>query len=320
MQLERAENLYQNGNVDSIPKLILPCLQSFGAFNDEEKTRAYKLLILSYIFQDNQQLATEQMLKFLKFKPDYRLTDADPLEFEDLYNEFRTTPIISVGVSVGINSVFVKVLSNYYLFDKTNVSQNYATKYGYSIGIKANRLLFKNNELDFECSLRQSSYTFNCNYYQFTQVSMTENMMFLDLPLSVVHIFGKKTFAPFIQIGAAFSYLVGDNASLLRSYFDGVHTDITGSAINVISQRNQFYYQPFVAAGIKYKVGRGNLYANIKYNFGLANFVNGGSRYNNSELIFKYFYVDNDFKINTFSFNVGYLFSFYKPVKLKSKD
>ena len=60
---------------------------------------------------------------------------------------------------------------------------------------------------------------------------------------------------------------------------------------------------------------------NVRYYLGLTNLRNDKAPLDaNNELLFRYGYIDNDFKINSIAISIGYIKPFYKPKKLKKKD
>src|SRR4030042_4814203 len=62
--LQEARNLYDLGMIDEIPKMLSPCMQE--GFTRPQRIEAYKLLILAYLFDDNQFEAERTMTEFLK--------------------------------------------------------------------------------------------------------------------------------------------------------------------------------------------------------------------------------------------------------------
>jgi alcohol dehydrogenase class IV len=78
-------------------------------------------------------------------------------------------------------------------------------------------------------------------------------------------------------------------------------------------------YAGVAGAGVRYKVPHGVLTAEMRASIGLNNIVKPDKRYENMQQIMKSNHSDDDFAMNTFSFSVGYYFSFYKPKKQADK-
>jgi hypothetical protein len=72
--------------------------------------------------------------------------------------------------------------------------------------------------------------------------------------------------------------------------------------------------------GSKFRIGSDFLIVEARYNRFILNSVNIENRYSNRELLYKYGYVDNDFRMDNFSLTIGFEKSFYKPRKKKKYD
>ena len=59
--LQRAERLYQQGNIEEIPGLLINCIEK--GFTRDERLTAYKLLIQSYLYDDQLELADHGQLR-----------------------------------------------------------------------------------------------------------------------------------------------------------------------------------------------------------------------------------------------------------------
>ena len=73
-KLQEAEKLYTQGLIEEIPQLLEPCIKR--GLSKEDKLQAFKLVILSYLFDDNQQEAEREILNYIKQYPEYEITPA----------------------------------------------------------------------------------------------------------------------------------------------------------------------------------------------------------------------------------------------------
>src|SRR4030042_613026 len=94
--LQEARNRYDLGMIDEIPKMLAPCMQE--GFTRTQRIEAYKLLILAYLFDDDQFDAEKTMFEFLKKFPEYQIMPNDPVEFIHLFESYRTTSEFSFGI------------------------------------------------------------------------------------------------------------------------------------------------------------------------------------------------------------------------------
>ena len=67
--LREAKELYEEGLIDEIPELLSGCMES--GFTRAQRIEAYKLIILAYLFDDDQFAAEKTMDEFLKKFPEY---------------------------------------------------------------------------------------------------------------------------------------------------------------------------------------------------------------------------------------------------------
>ena len=106
--LSKAGKLYEEGKIDEIPALLAPCMAE--GFTRNQKIEAYKLIILVYLFDDDQVNAENTMVEFLKKYPEYEIMPNDPVEFVYLFNSYRTTSIFSLNLSFGTNLASPRII------------------------------------------------------------------------------------------------------------------------------------------------------------------------------------------------------------------
>jgi hypothetical protein len=257
------------------------------------------------------------MLKLLKLEPEYEINQAvDPSEFIGLFDNYRTLPVYSLGVFGGLNYSNINVTELYGVHNISNAAYEYnSSGMGYQLGARLNRFLVKGLEFCLEFSLAQSNYEYIDSAMSFSFVSFDEKQTRLDLPLSFTYQFEINKIEPYIRLGFSNSYLLNAFGTAMRKYTDDSHRDITGSDIGLSDFRNKYNAGLIAGIGAKYKVKRGHVFFEARYLYGLLNQTNESNRYTNPELIYKYFYIDDDFTLNNYIFSVGYMYSFYKPKK-----
>jgi len=99
--LIEAQDLFAQGDLEEIPTKLADCIND--GFTKEERLQAYKLIIQSFLFQDKIKESDSVMLQFLKKNHEYEIVPTDPMEFQYLYNSFRTEPIFSIVPFFGAN-------------------------------------------------------------------------------------------------------------------------------------------------------------------------------------------------------------------------
>ncbi len=318
--LKQAEDLYDEGNIEDVPDLLDQCIRQ--GFNKNEKLRAYKLIITSYLFDDQEEKADELMLKLLSLEPEYELNEAnEPVEFVNLFKSYRTMPVYSIGFYGGVNVTNNSILETYSVGDLNTINKNFGKiKTGFLFGIIVNRALANRLELCLEPAFMQNKFEYIEEPFDFLKVTCNESHSRLYIPLTVQYQLGKKKVSPYIRVGGSGSFLISANMKMIRAYnYDLGESiaEIKGSDISITENRRKLDFNAIIGGGLKYKIPKGKIGLDIRYNIGFMNQTIGDNRYSNSELLYKYYYIDNDYLLNNIAISLSYVYLIYKPIKNK---
>lgn len=315
IKLQEAENLYESGIIDSIPTMLRPCVD--GGFDNEELARAYKLLILTYLFEDYQEMAEFTMLKFLDKFPEYEIKATDPVEFTYLYESYKTIPAFSIGIIGGVNYSIIRIIEPYNMSNTEKYKGGYSSGVTWQAGLQFKRYINENIDINLDVILTNK--TFENNFDQLdSKIEYKESQSMLSFPLSGTYDFLLGKFSPYVRLGANLDYILTAEADISR-YIDpqaGVD-DVTGPAIDIKDDRNPINISAMLGGGVKYYVKKGYLMLDVRYYLGLTNNVNSDSRSIYGEKRSKYNYEDDDFAVNNLFISVGYVFPFYKTKSKK---
>ncbi|MCC5920669.1 MAG: PorT family protein [Cyclobacteriaceae bacterium] len=95
-----AENKYRSGELYDIPDILMNCVDELQT--TQEKQRAYRLLVLTYLNINKEDDAKQAMLAMLRLNPDVEInTENSPVELIELYRQYRTEPIHYFGFYAG---------------------------------------------------------------------------------------------------------------------------------------------------------------------------------------------------------------------------
>jgi hypothetical protein len=317
--LKEAQKQYTLGQVEKIPGMIAGCLES--GFSKQERQDAYKLLILCYLSDDEQEKADSSMLAFLKRYPEYEIIPTDSREFTYLFNSYRTLPIISIGLVGGFSRPQFFVTESNSTFDLNNYSRTYEPNgVSYQGGLKINTYLSDKYELELDVLFSQVSFlttdvfTFEGKEIQKTEAIETQTR--LRFPVSIqysIYPFGKNML--YARAGLIPSISLGDKLDATRTYTNNVHNPVTGSAVDISAMRKKFDLSALLGAGVKYKIPHGYLFAELQYHPGLTKQLDRDGLYAFPELRDRFYFLSDNFRINKMVFNIGYSYSFYKPTK-----
>jgi hypothetical protein len=319
-KIQEAQKFYDLGMIEEITPLLAPCMAE--GFTRTQKIEAYKLIILSYLFDDNQFEAERTMVEFLRKYPEYEIMPNDPIEFVYLFESYRTTSVFSFGVSGGLNLTDPRIIEPFTMFDLSGSTSKNTMRPGFNVGIGVGRYIGKKMLLNIEFNFASNNYGFFDEIRvpvpgsndAINSVTYTERLYKLELPVSLTYEFNIKKIHYFVRAGVSAGKITGITGHPSRKYSEEL-PPIAGENQDISYYRKNMLYGGILGAGVRYKVPRGVVTIDLRANIGLNNIVQSEHRYENQEFLTKYYYMDDDFSINTLSLSAGYYFSFYKPKK-----
>jgi len=304
-----------------------------GLYSIEEEIRARKLLVKVYLFSDNEEAAEEALVDLLLTDKEHQLTPEDPAELYFLYSKYKTEPILRVSAKFGGNKTYITRLQE---FNSSQIEKKYNPNAGSGLNVwaelLAERHIGKGIELAAGTQLRIARYDVegeliaNDLTYQVSNISTA-----LRFPLLVRYNFGydakvensnaRKTLTPYIFLGGSLDLTLNSRyEDTSRSGGTAVTLDDESSSLSDLNQVEKQNASIFLGAGVKFRVGRARvnfLTLEARYDNSLFNYINPDGRWLNQSVGFGITYIEDDLTINTASFSIGYIHSFYIPRKRK---
>lgn len=314
VNLNEAERLYSQGQIEKIPSLLNGCIES--GFSKENKINALRLLTLVYLFEDNQVKAEKTLLRLLKTDPEFKINRAiDPLEFINLYNSYNTAPVFSLGLSSGINNTFPRLLETFSHNSFKDANPKYTSNgIGVNLGFSTTYHINSKMDMSFVPSFSILSYGLTENVSSANTMQMTENLNYLELPIYGGYTFYKyQIFDFFGELGFQYSLLLSSTINKPTFLFNNNDYPSTpGSSINSKAIRNSKNIFTSMGVGTKIKLNRSNLKLSLRYKFGYFNLTNPNTRFDDhGYLSSEYLFIDNDFAVSNFSITICYSREFY---------
>jgi len=318
--LRDAEKTYEAGRIDQVEAMVLPCIRNEG-FSKFEKLQAYRLIILSKLFDNQEEEANRYFLELIKTDPEYTVNPVtDPSEFVNLYNSYRTNPIFAIGLKAGMNFTKPNSYVPYGVYNTGGNTGSYKAFVNVQFGFNADLYLNKKFSIGADLLMSFKKYQYSNTLLDYSQLTAKETQAWLELPVVLKYTMGQKKMRFYLQGGGAVSMILSSKSNITRKDEETQSNQAIGPVINTMSLRNTFNYSLIGGAGIRYKAGYGYVVLDVKYMYGLNNISNVDKKYNDQELIYKYGYIDNNFTLNSLMFSVGYYKSFYKPKKLPTHE
>jgi len=314
-KIQEAQRYYDQGMIDEIPSMLAPCM--VDGFNRTQKIEGYKLIIMSYLFEENQFEAEKTMLEFLKKYPEYEIMPNDPVEFVYLFESYRTASVLSFGLSGGLNFTDPRIIEPFTTQDMRGATLKNTIKPGFQVGFGVERYLSRKMLIHIEAILAFSKYEFleeitqhNVSKY----VSFSEKLYTVEVPLTFSYEFTINKTHFITRAGFSAARITGITG-LPERKFDDDAQPIPGASQDISEYRKQMIYSGIVGVGVRYKVPRGIVSLDLRAKVGINNIVIPAKRFDNETVINNFYHIDDDFSLNTLSLSVGYYFSFYSPRK-----
>jgi hypothetical protein len=316
-RLKTAQTLFDRGQVGQVPDLIGNCLRSLSR---EESLNGYKLLVQSYLLEDQPGLADSTMLLFLKQNPEYTISPTDHSSFSQVFNGFVAKKLIQFSFHFGFNFPLITVGEtkslgslkgeNNYSNESLNLNTSFEAKF------QINEKL----ELNAEIGYSQIAFYKNETFMGFAQNNYYEYQKRIDIPLSVTYdLKNIRKITPYLRAGAGPSFILSTSASSELDMRDENNPfNHTGTDVPRGKDRIPFDLMLQVGGGLKYKVMEGFFFAEFRSAFGVLNQVMPGRQFN-GELPWYYYFDDDDFRVNFININAGYTRILYKPSKKKAR-
>lgn len=313
IKLKNANTGYDQGDYDGTIKLLQSALQECR-LDKNEKIQANKLLIMSYLKVDNLEAADNTAADIMKIDPYYK-----PDKFKDdpklsaLFDKYQPIPSFRIGFSAGINGTSIDVENTYSIVHDDEASADlasYDSKTGFQLGLAGEYRVFKNLWVQLEGQFRQSSYEHVLDSVEGTTINYSEKLSYFDIPLSVKYYIMDKTFAPYVEAGATFSFMTNALSTTER--------DDQKDIVNRTDYRNTYMTGFFGGAGVAYRMKGVSVFAAFRYTYFGDNVNKEGTRYDDLTNVFKYYYIDDDFCMDNWQISVGVNYTIsYKNQKIK---
>jgi tetratricopeptide (TPR) repeat protein len=313
-KLFKANQLYEKGQLDEALAIANSCLQKENSTSD--RWQAYRLLAMVYLATGEQAEAKNAAEEMLQINPKYEPSKVkDPVELIKLLREITIIPKFTFGLamSIGGNIAFVNVRGSY---NGAEYTKDYTSKGSWQVGLTSG---YNWNEIiSLQSGIVASSSKYNVDYSVGNwQMHLEEQLIYLKVPLYARFKTKEeiKGFRFFSDVGGYIGFLSAASADISRKNEVTMDSKVELD-LDAKQRRNKLEYGLLAGVGTTKKVGPVNLALDIRYYLSYANITNQGNRYNNSNLLYGYYYIDDDLRLNNLAISLSVIYSVnYKVIK-----
>ncbi|HAW51140.1 MAG TPA: hypothetical protein DCX54_02255 [Flavobacteriales bacterium] len=323
--LRKAQKAYDDGLIEKVEQMIKPCLEG-GQLNQEEQLNGYRLLAQAKLFDDKKDEAEGAMLKFLHIDPEYELQPGiDSKEFSELFSKYHTSPLYTIGVHFGLNWTMVNSYVERGVYNTENEKKVFSPDLSFHFGLRASRYIYDGLNVHLEANYIFNKYTYSHNILGGQNIiTASEAQTVIGIPLTFSYIFlRQKKIRPYVFAGFGMRLIMSaEQQDQVKEFPNTSLAPVTGPAIDIKAERNGLNFEGIFGAGTKFKITRGDIFMDARYNIGLNNQRNESSdlNVNDDERLWDFYITDNDFTFNNVYVTVGFNYYLYKPRKKKEKN
>ncbi len=324
--LARATNEFNAGHFYGLPSILKSCLE--GSFTNEQKVRAYLLLTQAYLIIDDPIAAEDSYLKLLRANPEYIATpEKDPIDVVYLSQKFTTTPIFTPHLRIGTNTSFVRTIyDNNTESDNAIVDTKQVRAFGIQFGGGIDWNINDNISLCADGLFSTRSFKSNKSGIAVNDnQSVLEKQRWFDIPIYLKYGDSQGKVRPYGYVGYATNLLIRSIVSLSYTNLDASSNSvITDPADEKITyKRNRLSQSLVFGGGVRYKVGKDFIFADLRYMAGLSNLTKEETNYyadgsfDLTKDATQTRWVGDYFRLDNLAISVGFVKPLYDPRKIK---
>lgn len=316
--IDRAEAYYNDGNLHAVIETLDRCLKA--GMPSDEQWRAYRLIVLARIFLDEPEAADTALDRMLAINPRYEANPGrDPVEFRRILGRYGSFPRILVGPVVGLNHTWRRVTEAHTVAGAPTRWDQHPFVLGSDVGAMIDLNLTPSIALSAQAAYSSRQLKLSKRDLLTIDEMYTEHLTYLSVPFVFKYRLGEGTIQPCVWAGyfidLLFSAASDMEATPARSTADTESTagqaDRAYSDFEIRStreRRNSMNHGIVGGIGVVWRIGDRAIVVNAACSFGLSQIVRPEMRFADQDLLYRYFYIDDDFRLRGLSISVGYMF------------
>ncbi len=336
--LSQATEEFNAGHFYGIPSLLRSCIDR-NELTNEQRVRAYLLLCQAYLIIDDPIAAEDSYLKLLRADPEYVATyEKDPVDIVYLSKKFTSTPVFTPHIRIGGNTSVYRTILDINTQDAPD-KVRHILKPGFQFGAGLDWNI--NDKISLCTNVIVSYKGFKTVRSQIAHddvLTVTERQFWLDVPVFLKYSVNEGRIRPFGYIGGAINLLLSSKASMIFvNSSSGSQTVSQGPDFDLRYLRRTINRSLVIGGGVRYKIGKDFVFADLRYMAGLSNLVKGNIYSLNpatittpngssspipapitNDWLSSVRYVDSFFRLDNLALSIGYIKPLYDPRKIKN--
>lgn len=319
---------FNAGRFFSLPSILAGCLEN--GFTKEQKVRAYILLCQVYLINDDPNQAEASYLQLLQADPEYIADIArDPVDVVYLSKKFTTRPVFTPHLRLGSNiSLSALIHRTVPQGERGELSYSKKPKFGFQIGGGMDWNISDRVSLCSELTFARRSFEEKITkIYDDDIVTAQPKIAWIDWPLYLKYQDTKGNWRPYAYLGYSAHLRLSSKAKLTNFNIDpdedggpSTQKPTEGPDVVFTNKQNLLNQSLVLGGGMKYKIGKNYLFADLRMLIGLSNLTNEDRIYVDDEGVFDpntvlYGYASDLYRLNSINISVGFIFPVYNPRK-----
>lgn len=310
-----AKALYDSGDRAACIASIVQALDSCA--NDREQaSRLLFLKALAEAGQDSLDRMRSDLEQLFRTDRAYVVRAYDPLMKgkageADLYGAWEILQgsllkdhgRLRAGIQFGARNPLIAVEGDRKVFE-TDEAYRYGTEIGFDAGILLEYDVAHNIALRASASYSQQGWTARNNAIRYDE-TLTSVPIFLGVK-KMFWLGERSTWVPYFVLGATYAPIIEAKANIERSG-DGVRF-LAPKTLDRTAERETSQILGSGAVGVSYKVGHTVLFAEAQYDHAFNALMPDSPTYSETELLMRYYYVDNKVTMSSIIGRVGLLY------------
>jgi len=325
--LRTSEQLYESGNYDLVISQLENGLKTCN-LSHADKERALVLMIRSQIEKDNPEQTDQLVYRLLTLSPNYSLPDpAKASTFNNALLKYNVRPLLSIGIRGGVNFPYAHIERIYSVLTSADYARKYSSRPGVTAGIHVELEFYKNLSLCLDPAFTRISYNRNITGEQNWNLKFTETMSSVEQSFALKYTYPVHSFRFGILSGYVFQSISKAQADVDLKYtaynaitetFDPYQSAANKIDLKSVGLREKNFNSVMLGLTAGYKTGNTVFSLGVQYYYSKDNLVSSDHRYDSRELLFDFYYIDNDFDINQLMFRAGIDYIFFHKIRKNS--